>query len=218
MFIELVDSLRCLEPHEETWLVAAVTRMDGRHVAEGTLGCPLCRREYPIVSGVAWFATDSPEESDERLTTQLQIEDEARVMRAAALLDLTEPGGIVVLGGSYTHYADALAELGAGHVIVLNGRTADSSPQTVSSVVIDSQLPFGRGSVRAAALGREIATTGLLDSTVTTLRSKGRLIGPPTVSAPEGVTVLARDYDDWVAERSVVASPPVALRSVRRQP
>ena len=32
----------------------------------------------------------------------------------------------------------------------------------------------------------------------------------------DDVVELARDAEDWVAERSVVASPPVALRSNRR--
>jgi hypothetical protein len=36
------------------------------------------------------------------------------------------------------------------------------------------------------------------------------------MTPPADVTVLARDDRDWVAERDVVGSAPVALKSVRR--
>jgi hypothetical protein len=42
MHIEFIDLLRCPNPHEETWLVAALHRMDGRLVIDAKLGCPVC--------------------------------------------------------------------------------------------------------------------------------------------------------------------------------
>ena len=153
MFIELVDSLRCLTPHEDTWLVAGVTRMDGRHIIDGTLGCPVCRREYPIVHGVAWFSVSAPEAAPS-LTTVVSSADERRVARAGALLGLSDAGGIVTLAGSWIDVADAVADFGAGHVVVLNAEAGESSPQEVSSLVVDDRLPFGMGSLRAAAFGR----------------------------------------------------------------
>lgn len=56
MHIELVDLLRCPSPHEETWLVAAVTRFDGRDIVEGALGCPTCHRQFPVRLGEVDFA------------------------------------------------------------------------------------------------------------------------------------------------------------------
>src|SRR5512134_1504766 len=100
MFIELVDSLRCLEPHDETWLVAAVTRMDGRHIAEGVLGCPICRREYPIRDGIGWF-TARRDAVPARLTSVAASTDPDRTMRAGALLGLTEAGGIVCVDSEW---------------------------------------------------------------------------------------------------------------------
>ena len=216
MFIELVDSLRCVEMHDDTWLVAAVTRMDGRHILEGRLGCPVCRREYPIVAGVAWFAERGAHAAVDDLTSTFPITGEGSVMRAAALLGLTEPGGVVALGGGWTHYADAIVELGVGHAVVLNTRVTDASPQEVSSLVIDHRLPFASGAVRAVALGSEIVSSDLLASATNVLRSKGRLVAPATAPLPDGITVLARDESDWVGERSVLASPPIPLRSARR--
>jgi hypothetical protein len=216
MFIELVDSLRCLEPHDETWLVAAASRMDGRHLVEGVLGCPICRREYTIRDGTAWFSAHQPGTADRHLTTLAADSDPAHVTRTAALLDLSQPGGIVVLGGSWVAHADAMAELGVAHVVVLNARSSGPGVQEVSSIVVDDRLPFGPAALRGVAVDGTAASPALLSSAASSLRSRGRLVAPLDAAVPDGVEVLARDDRVWVAERAVVASPPVALRSVRR--
>lgn len=208
MFIELVDSLRCLNPHEETWLVAAASRMDGRHIVDGILGCPVCRREYAIRDGTAWFSAKQPGADAPGLTTLAGAADEAGVMRAAALLGLSDPGGIVVLGGSWAAYADAVAELGASHVVVLNAAVSDSSPQEVSAIVVDDRLPFGAGALRGVAVDTELGSPELLASAAASLRSRGRLVAPADALVPDEVEILARDDANWVAERKVVASPP----------
>ena len=216
MFIELVDSLRCLTPHEETWLVAAASRMDGRHIVEGMLGCPICRREYAIRGGTGWFTAEQPDGHGPHLTMDAAGADEAGAMRAAALLGLTEPGGIVVLGGSWTRYADSVAERGASHVVVLNAEASDASPQEISSLVVDDRLPFGAGGLRGVAVDGALASPAMVSSAVGLLRSRGRLVAPAEAAVPDGVALLARDDVNWVAERTVVASPPIPLRSARR--
>jgi hypothetical protein len=208
VFIELVDSLRCVNTHEDTWLVAAVTRMDGRHIADGTLGCPVCRRTYAVRDGIAWF-TSAP--AGEASLTPPAAATGDRAMRLAALLGLTEPGGIVLLGGTWSDCATAIAELGVAHVVVVNAASPTDGPQEVSSVVVDDRLPFAPGSVRAVALDARAAT--LLPSAAYVLRSRGRLVGPAGSPLPNDVAELARDDEDWVGERTVVASPPVPLQS-----
>ena len=212
MFIELVDSLRCLTPHEATWLVAAASRMDGRHIVEGMLGCPICRREYAIRRGTAWFSAEQPVGDGYHLTTAAADSDDAGAMRAAALLGLSEPGGTVVMGGSWAGFADTVAELGASHVVVLNAQASDSSPQEVSSLVIDDRLPFGTGGLRGVAVDGELVSPALLASAASSLRSRGRLVAPADAPVPGEVGVLARDGVNWVAERMVVASHPIALK------
>ena len=212
MFIELVDSLRCLTSHEETWLVASVSEMSGRHIVSGTLGCPICRRSYPIREGIGIFTTGGNTPS----LTRGAVAAEDRVMRAAALLGLTDTGGIIILGDSWVDCADPLAELGPAHVVTLNVAPSDASPQGVSSIAVDNALPFGSGGLRGVALGRQTATTTLLSSAAERLRSRGRLVAPADISLPDDVTELAHDAEDWVAERAVIASPPVVLRSGRR--
>jgi hypothetical protein len=216
MYIELVDSLRCVEAHEETWLVAAVTRLEGRHIVEGTLGCPICRRQYAVRAGVGWFTQRQPTETGESLTATVPSADEEETIRAAALLGLTDPGGIVVLGGSWARHADAVARLGAAHVVVLDADATASSSQEVSSLVVDDALPFGTATVRAVAVDGAIATPALLDSAVQRLRSRGRLVAPSSASTPGGVSELARDETDWVGERTATTSAPIPLRSARR--
>jgi hypothetical protein len=191
--------------------------MDGRHIVDGILGCPVCRREYAIRGGTAWFSARPPGADAPGLTTSAgAADDEAGVMRAAALLGLSDPGGIVVLGGSWAACADAVAELGASHVVVLNAQVSDSSPQEVSPIVVDDRLPFGAGALRGVAVDAELGSPELLASAAASLRSRGRLIAPSGAPVPDGVDVLARDDQHWVAERTVVASPPIALRSARR--
>ena len=214
MFIELVDSLRCVEPHEDTWLVAAVTRMDGRHIAEGKLGCPVCHREYPIRDGVAWFATREADAAS--LTRADASANEDHLTRAGAFLGLTDGGGIVAVSGIWANGADGLAELGAGHVVLLNTVAADARAQEVSSLVVDTRLPFRPGSVRAVALDRDVATPEMLASAAHVLQSRGRLVAPSDATVPNDVVELARDSNVWVGERVVAASPPVQLRSARR--
>jgi uncharacterized protein YbaR (Trm112 family) len=214
MFIELVDALRCLEPHDETWLVAAVTRMDGRHIIDGVLGCPICHREYPIRQGIGHFAA-TRDGDPARLTPVRASTDADRITRAAALLGLTDAGGIVCLDAGWADCADALAELGPAHIVTFNA-DIDAGAETVSTLAVDDRLPFARGAVRALAIDADSTERGLLASATGCIRSRGRLVAPSTAPVPDGVVELARDETVWVGERAVVATPPVALRSARR--
>ncbi len=216
MFIELVDALRCLEPHEDTWLVASVTRWDSRHIVDGVLGCPVCRREYVVTDGIAWFTSPATTRDRGRLTTVPPTAPPERVARVAALLGLTEGGGTIVLGGDWAACAAALVELGAGQVVRVNAAPSSPSAQEVSSIVVGDRLPFAAGALRGVALGGGAATTALVASAAGALRPRGRLIAPSSVAVPDGVTELARDHEDWVAERAGSVSPPVPIRVGRR--
>ena len=56
MHIDIVDVLRCLTPHEDTWLVASIDSWSGRHILAGTLSCPVCHAVYTVSAGVADFS------------------------------------------------------------------------------------------------------------------------------------------------------------------
>ena len=215
MFIELVDSLRCVEAHEDTWLVASVFRMDGRHIVEGVLGCPVCRREYPVRDGIGWFAESSDAVAARVRAPAADVGSDV-VARAAALLGLSDAGGIIVLGGHWVDCAEALGELGPAHVVLLDATPALESAQETSAIVVGDRLPFAMGALRGVALSGDAARGSRLISAAELLRPRGRLVAPATAALPEGVTELARDADDWVAERAATTSPPVPLRLSRR--
>jgi len=215
MFIELADPLRRIEPHEDTWLVASVFRMDGRHIVEGVLGCPVCRRQYPIRNGIGWFA-ESPDAVATRVRTPAVAVSSDVVARAAALLGLSDAGGIIVLGGHWVDCAEALGELGPAHVVLVDATPAPESAEETSGLVVGDRLPFATGALRGVALSGDSARVSRVTSAAELLRPRGRLVAPTTAAVPEGVTELARDLDDWVAERTGTTSPPVPLRLTRR--
>ena len=74
MFIELTDHLRCPADHDEQFLVLIPELMDGRDVRQGSLGCPVCHRSFPIRDGVATFGR-SP--ATDILSTRLTADAQA---------------------------------------------------------------------------------------------------------------------------------------------
>ena len=150
MFIELVDALRCLRPHEESWLVAAVERFEGRYIERGSLGCPICRAEYRIEHGAADFrAGDAGDVGDVGGVGDAgdvgdvgEVGDEGPiddVLRVRALLDLSEPGGTIVLAGRSAALAAALEDEVDVNLLLLN--PGDATP-------IVSHWPAGRSAAR----------------------------------------------------------------------
>src|SRR5687768_8190638 len=121
MFIELLDTLRCVRAHEDSWLVGSFDELVDRHVIRGTLGCPVCGAEYPVRGGVADFRAgdaggerraaaqggDGSEPSSPDTPGSAGPPDEAGAMRLAALLGLAEPGGVVILMGQWAAFAPA---------------------------------------------------------------------------------------------------------------
>jgi uncharacterized protein YbaR (Trm112 family) len=210
VFIELVSALRCPAPHEETWLVAASARMAGRRIVEGVLGCPVCHAEYAIRDGVAHFAEVAGPPDD----VPAPPVDEAEVMRAAALLDLAAPGGLVILGGRWDAFATPLAELTDARFLLVNPVVRVPPSEQTSAVRAGDRLPVAPASARAVALDAATASDARLTSAVRVLRPAGRLVAPAACALPAGVTELARDDRHWVAERAheAVVSVPIALR------
>ncbi|MCC6929809.1 MAG: hypothetical protein IT359_12585 [Gemmatimonadaceae bacterium] len=221
MFIELVDSLRCPSPHEQTWLVASVTRLEGRDIVDGLLGCPVCRRQFTIRDGEVDF-TDGAEgrESDadaaarEGRDAPREGGDEETLLRLRALLALGDGGGVVLLGGNCAAWAFALEDEAQVLPLLLNApRHGVARGRYASALRTQAVLPLAPGTLRAAWLDSATASGAMLDSVVEALRARGRLVAPASVPVPAGVRELARDAYVWVAERAE-ATPgvPVPLR------
>src|SRR5437762_8902511 len=117
--------LRCPEPHREEVLVLSTGEVKDRMVRSGLMGCPVCHKEYPIVRGIVNFRR-----SQERLLKEssgprpayappspLPSADAAKLQ---ALLELSGPGGYVVLVGAAVRQAPRLSsfmEIGRAHVL-----------------------------------------------------------------------------------------------------
>jgi hypothetical protein len=212
MYIELVDQLRCLQPHASSWLVAYAERMSGRDVMDGTLGCPVCAARYEVRDGVAFFGASTAVES----RTPSAAPADGEVERAAALLGLAEPGGFVLLEAEWSALAHPLAALTGTHAVALNPTDAVAAGDGVSVIVAPpGALPFATGALRSAALGAD-AHPELGERVAHALRARGRLVAPASAALPAGTTELARDQRHWVAERGDVASAPVPLALARR--
>jgi hypothetical protein len=213
MFLELVDSLRCVRPHEDSWLVARADELVARHIVRGELGCPVCEARYTVREGVADFTgSDGVEDSSTRV--ELSSTPSTLAIRAAALLGLAEPGGIVVLAGEWSAAANEILEMVEGvQLLALNYVSGLESGGALSLARIAVVLPLAAGSVRGIALDAAHATPSLLAGAARALAPGGRLIAPSSALIPDALTELARDDEHWVAAAAAQSnvSAPVAI-------
>jgi hypothetical protein len=201
VFIELIDSLRCVRPHSETWLVASFSKVNKRVVEEAKLGCPSCSAEYWIRGGVADFSGEVmlPECEDERKAASHRREELAA--RAGAYLEATESGATVVLGGLWAYAAQELSEMAEIRVIAINAPTGVGESETVGLVRVDSEIPLAAGSVLGVALDAWFPVK-IVDSAMRAVRPGGRLVGAAPPQAPAGLSMLAHDDKYWVAQKA----------------
>ena len=197
MFIELIDVLRCPKTHEESWLVLVSRRIDGRDVMEGVLGCPVCSAEFPITDGVVRFAHGSCADA----VAALANEEEA--LRLAALLDLAAPAGYAIITGTLGKDAPYLTALTDVPLLLVNPPPGIGMGTGLSGLMIDPHwetLPLAPSSARAIALD-ETTKAGQLLGALDVVRPSGRVLAPIALSLPDGVSELARNGRQWLAER-----------------
>lgn len=193
MFIELTDHLRCPADHEEQFLVLVPEVMDGRDVRQGSLGCPVCHRSYPIRDGIALFGrAPSADAAPTCLTPDAQ----------AALAGLGGPGGYAVLVGGAAARADLVAQELTGIGLVLVNPPGDGPDPAFASRLIAPSLPLKTGSMRTAILGpgygndpawvREAARVVLVGN---------RVVGEGDAPSIDGLELAADAEGCWVAVR-----------------
>ena len=214
MFIEIVEAFRCPRPHELMWLVASADRLEDRDILAGELGCPVCGARYPIVDGIADFrgAGTPPPPAPQIVPT----DHGARGLRAAALLGLTEGGGLVVLAGEWADAAHDVAALAERvHVLAVDPLGVVSSGAGVSIARAPDALPLRPESVRAMAVDAAHATEHFLASTVAALRPSGRLLLPAASPLPHGIVERAHDAHDRLGEKHDLTALVRAPRPLR---
>ena len=192
-------------------MVAAAVETRARCLLRGTLGCPICEAEFPLVDGVVTFDAQ-PEPAAPTRPERRSDEPGERTMRLAAFLDLTTPGGIVAVGGAWDDALDGLLDLTDLRALVLEP-TASWRPREPFGAVRGGGVPVAAGSVRGVALDARTAGPAHVEAAVRALQPRGRLVAPAATPLPEGVRELARDAEHWVAEREGgVTSELVPLR------
>lgn len=193
MFVELIESLRCPRDHTESPLVVTASRTDARHIMEGMLGCPVCQAEFPIRAGEALFSSSRD--------ASVAAPSEETAMRLAAFLDLTDARGFAILCGAWGAHAEEVRAISHTPLLMVNPPEGLDVSGT-GIVRVHGRLPVAPSSARAAALD-ETDDQVLLTSTVTAVRSGGRVIGPVSLPLPAGVHELTRDAQTWIAEKEV---------------
>jgi hypothetical protein len=195
--LDLAERLRCPAAHEATPLVVVAKRVVDRELVVGFAGCPVCQLEARVVDGVVHFdapfaitiAGDGRSAEGGAATA-----DDAALERTAALLNLAEPGGAVLLAGRYGELARALRERFDVTTAVITG----SGP-----------VPFTDQTFRAAAVDAGEDSEMAADA-ARTVSIGGRFLLPATRRLPPAVHLLAEDDHEKVGERES-ASPIIPL-------
>ena len=201
MFIELIDLLRCVNDHDDTWLVASFKTVANRFVLEASLGCPSCSAQYPVHEGVADFSAGMALPSCQAERAAASHRREELATRAGAYLEATEPGATVVLGGVWAYAAQELSELAEVRVLALNAPSEVKESATVALIRVGSEIPVAPGSVLGVALDAWFPAR-IVASAMRAVRPGGRIVGPAAIPAPAELQVFAHDDAYWVAQKA----------------
>jgi uncharacterized protein YbaR (Trm112 family) len=211
MHIELTEMLRCPEPHQEDILVLSTGEMLGRMVRFGILGCPVCRKEYPIARGIVDFTRRGEQGAGSGTAAgtpapraPLSAPDPQTLQ---ALLELSGPGGFVVLLGRATRHAVGLAGLMPGiHFIGINA--PPPFPPDVEELPIlsllrsDDKIPLRQSIARGVVVGADLATSPwLVEANRILLRGRRVVVEHASPELPIGLEKLAAAEGLWVGEK-----------------
>jgi uncharacterized protein YbaR (Trm112 family) len=196
MHIELTEMLRCPEPHELGFLVLSTGEMVGRMIRSGLVGCPVCRREYRIVEGIVDFGGRGKGEEG-----RVHPSPDAQTLQA--LLDLSGPGGFVVLVGDAARHAEGLAALMGGiHFVGVNAPSGVEELPILSLLRAPTSIPLRPSIARAVVVGGDVASAPwLTEAAAVLLRGRRYVVEGAAFEAPAGIKQLASGQGLWVGEK-----------------
>ena len=191
--------LRCPTAHEESFLVMSTGEMLGRMVRSGILGCPVCHREYSITRGVVQFS----EPGRPAAPTPAAPRSRPDAQTLQALLDLSGPGGYVVLVGAAATDAVGLAALMGGiHFVGVNPPPGVEELPVLSLLAGAPGIPLRSAMARSVVVGPDATgASWLAEAQRVLLRGRRLVIEDEAVTSPQGVTQLAVGRGLWVGER-----------------
>lgn len=200
MHIELTEMLRCPEQHREEFLVLSTGEVRHRMVRSGILGCPVCRREYPILRGVVDF-TGNVQRETENPSSRFPFPEASTLQ---ALLELSGPGGYVVLAGAAARHAAALGNLMAGvHFVGVNAPPDLVELDVLSLLKADEKIPLRSSIARGVVVGADLATSPwLVEAHRVLLRGRRFVVETEEPDLPIGLSRLAAENGVWVGEKT----------------
>jgi hypothetical protein len=205
MHIELTEMLRCPEAHREDVMVLSTGEMVGRMVRFGIVGCPVCRKEYLITNGVVDFARSGEPGAGSGTSTEHPAPRSPLPAPAElqALLELSGPGGFVVLVGDATRQAVGLAALMAGiHFIGINAPLDVEELPVLSLLRSATVIPLRQSIARGVVVGRDLATSPwLVEAHRILLRGRRFVVLHDRPELPIGLEKLAAAKGLWVGEK-----------------
>lgn len=205
MRLELSELLACPRCGPPRGVVVSVDRMERRRVLEGFLSCPECEARFPIRGGVIEFGPGA----DPAPGAGRDEQDSEDALRLAALLDLGEGGGFVLLGRGLSGVAPAVAELAPGVELVslVDAPSAEAAARVNRARgVSEASLPLRDGRLRGAALVG--GGGGALAEAARAVRPGGRVVVlRPAAGIASAASGLPLD---------VLASEPAAIVAARR--
>ena len=205
----MLDLQRCINDHQDTWLVASFRTVANRFVQEATLGCPVCSAKYSIEHGVADFTRGESVPACEEERAHASHRREELATRAGAYLDATEPGATIALGGLWAFAAGDLSQMADVRVLALNATSEVEETERVGLLRVAAGIPVAPASLMGIALDAWFPKK-IIDSAVRAVRPGGRIVGPTNIPTPTDLHVLARDEHYWVAQK------PVEVVTLRR--
>jgi len=210
MHIELTEMLRCPEPHQEDVMVLSTGEMVGRMVRFGLVGCSVCHKEYLITNGIVDFVGSAeqgpvtpghrPGVSRETISSGSPVPP---LVDLQALLELSGPGGFVVLVGDAARHAPGLAALMAGvHFIGINAPPDLEELPALSLLRVGTVIPLRQAIARGVVVGRNLATSPwLVEAHRILLRGRRFVVEHDRPELPIGLEQLAAAKGLWVGEK-----------------
>lgn len=177
MYLPLTDLLVCPVCGPDAGLILYTTELRDRRVLAGDLGCPQCRRQWPVRGGFADLRTRGGRAAGE----SGRAERDAAI-RIAALLGVAQGHGHLLIVGPAARHAPAVADL-LEHIEVVameDSLEHDEERTGVSRLGADA-LPFIDGRMRGVWLSG--SAVQWMEEGVRILARAGRIVLEP---APPG--------------------------------
>jgi hypothetical protein len=171
-------------------------------VRSGVMGCPVCHKEYPIAHGIVNFRR-----SRERVLKDTYVPPSplpsADASHLQALLELSGPGGYVVLVGSAVRHVAALASSMPGiHFVGVNAPAEMEEQPMLSLLYASDQIPMRSAVARGVVVGADLAISPwLVEAHRVLLRGRRFVVENEEPELPIGLHKLAAERGLWVGEK-----------------